>query len=115
MSPDKTDVVYGTLALMILKTLDTLGSLHGYGLARRVEQISGNQLALNQGTLYPALLKLEQLGWLRARWGESDTGRRAKFYTITRAGRAQLHADTESWKRTTNIVARFLNLPEEIS
>ena len=87
MAPDKTDVLYGTLALMILRTLETMGPLHGYGLARRIEQIADDQLALNQGTLYPALLKLELLGWITGKWGESETGRRARFYSITRAGR----------------------------
>lgn len=109
MAPEKTDVLHGTLALMILRTLDALGPLHGYGLARRIEQISANQLALNQGTLYPALLKLEQMGWITARWGESESGRRAKFYAITRAGRKQLQAEAESWQRASAIVARFLS------
>jgi PadR family transcriptional regulator len=105
---EKSDVLYGTLALMILKTLDALGPQHGYGIARRIEQISGNQLALNQGTLYPALLKLEQLGWIGAKWGFSGSGRRAKFYSITRRGRQQLQAEAESWERAAAIVARFL-------
>jgi len=108
MAPDKTDVLYGTLALMILKTLDTMGPLHGYGLARRIEQVSENQLALNQGTLYPALLKLEQMGWISGKWGASDTGRRAKFYAITRAGRKQLDTETANWARASSIVARFI-------
>jgi PadR family transcriptional regulator PadR len=108
MAPEKTDVLYGTLALMILKTLDTMGPLHGYGLARRIEQVSENQLALNQGTLYPALLKLEQMGWIAGKWGASDTGRRAKFYAITRAGRKQLQTETANWARASSIVARFI-------
>ena len=108
MAPDKTDVLYGTLALMVLKTLDTMGPLHGYGLARRIEQVSDNQLSLNQGTLYPALLKLEQMGWIAGKWGASDTGRRAKFYAITRAGRRQLQAETDNWTRASSIVARFI-------
>jgi PadR family transcriptional regulator PadR len=108
MAPEKTDVLYGTLALMILKTLDTMGPLHGYGLARRIEQVSENQLTLNQGTLYPALLKLEQMGWISGKWGASDTGRRAKFYAITRAGRKQLQAETDNWARASSIVARFI-------
>jgi PadR family transcriptional regulator PadR len=108
MAPEKTDVLYGTLALMVLKTLDTMGPLHGYGLARRIEQVSENQLALNQGTLYPALLKLEQMGWIAGKWGASDTGRRAKFYAITRAGRKQLQAETANWARASSIVARFI-------
>jgi PadR family transcriptional regulator PadR len=108
MAPEKTDVLYGTLALMILKTLDAMGPLHGYGLARRIEQVSENQLALNQGTLYPALLKLQQMGWITGKWGASDTGRRAKFYAITRAGRTQLRAETANWARAAGIVARFI-------
>lgn len=105
---DKTDVLYGTLALMVLKTLDVMGPLHGYGLARRIEQISRDQLALNQGTLYPALLKLQQMGWISSKWGESETGRRAKFYSITRAGRKQLQAELDNWSRASGIVARFI-------
>jgi PadR family transcriptional regulator PadR len=108
MPSQKTDVLYGTLALMILKTLDTMGSLHGYGLARRIEQISGEQLAMNQGTLYPALLKLHQMGWIAAKWGQSETGRRAKFYSVTRLGRKQLQAETDNWARASSIVARFV-------
>ena len=87
MTPDKSDVLYGTLGLMVIKTLEALGPLHGYRIARRIEQISGNQLALNQGTLYPALLKLEQLGWISSKWGTSESGRRVKIYALTRAGR----------------------------
>ena len=105
---DKADVLYGTLALMILRTLDAMGPLHGYGLARRIEQISRDELALNQGTLYPALLKLQQMGWIASRWGESETGRRAKFYTITRAGRRQLQQELDDWARASSIVARFI-------
>ena len=108
MAADRSDVFHGTLALMILKTLDALGPLHGYGIARRIEQISGDQLELNQGTLYPALLKLEQMGWIAGKWGASDTGRRAKFYAITRAGRRQLQAETDNWTRASSIVARFI-------
>ncbi len=108
MGGDRTDVLYGTLAFMILKTLDSMGPLHGYGLARRIEQISRDQLALNQGTLYPALLKLQQLGWIAGKWGESDTGRRARFYSITRAGRKQLEAEAANWARAAGIMARFL-------
>ena len=108
MSPDRTDVLYGTLALLILKTLESMGPLHGYALARRIEQISKNQIALNQGTLYPALRKLQHAGWIAAKAGETDTGRQAKFYAITRAGRTQLQAETENWDRATSIVARFV-------
>ena len=108
MSRDKADVLQGTLALMVLKTLETLGTLHGYGIARRIEQISGDMLELNQGTLYPALLRLEQMGWIRSEWGASENNRRARFYSITRAGRRQLAAETENWERTSAIMARFL-------
>src|SRR5262245_19789606 len=87
MTPDRGDVVYGSLGLLVLKTLDAIGPMHGYRLARRIEQISGNQLALNQGTLYPSLLKLEQMDWVSSKWGQSDTGRRVKIYSLTRAGR----------------------------
>ncbi len=107
MTP-KSDVPAGSLALMILRTLDALGPLHGYRLARRIEQISGNALALNQGTLYPALLKLEQMGWITAKWGATDTGRRAKFYAISRMGKKQLRKETETWTRGAAIVARFM-------
>ena len=108
MAADRTDVLYGTLALLILKTLDAMGPLHGYALARRIEQISKEQIALNQGTLYPALRKLQYKGWITAKPGETDTGRQAKFYAITRSGRAQLQAETASWDRATSIVARFI-------
>ena len=108
MPADRSDVFHGTLALMILKTLDGLGPQHGYGVARRIEQISGNQLALNQGTLYPALLKLEQMGWITSKWGASENNRRARYYAISRAGRKQLKAEAENWSRTSDIIARFL-------
>ena len=108
MAESKADVLAGTLALMILRTLDALGPLHGYRLARRIEQISGNQLALNQGTMYPALLKLEQMGWVTAKWGETDTGRRAKFYAISPSGKKQLKTETANWSRGAAIVARFM-------
>jgi PadR family transcriptional regulator PadR len=115
MPPDKRDVQYGSLALMILKTLEALGPLHGYRIARRIEQISGNELAMNQGTLYPALMKLEQAGWIRSDWGESDTGRRIKLYSLTRAGRRHLRVAESEWERTTEIVARFLRIQEDRS
>jgi transcriptional regulator len=115
MAADRSDVFHGTLALMILKTLAGLGPLHGYGIARRIEQISGNQLALNQGTLYPALLKLEQMGWVASKWGASDNNRRARYYSITRAGRKQLRAETENWSRATDIVERFLKPSEDLA
>jgi PadR family transcriptional regulator, regulatory protein PadR len=108
MSRERTDVLYGTLALLILKTLDAMGPLHGYALARRIEQVSKDQIALNQGTLYPALRKLQHNGWISARAGETDSGRQAKFYDITRSGRAQLAAETANWERATSIVARFV-------
>lgn len=105
---DKTDVQQGTLALLILKTLDTLGPQHGYGIARRIEQVSGGMLALNQGTLYPALVRLEQEGWIKPKWGVSDNNRRAKFYSLTPRGARQLAAETRKWGRVSSIVARFL-------
>jgi len=108
MAP-KTDILSGTLALMVLRTLETLGPLHGYGIARRIEQTSGDQLALNQGTLYPALFKLEQMGWISARWGSSETGRRARFYSITRSGRKQLQAEAANWLKASAIVNAFLS------
>jgi len=110
--PDKSDVLQGTLDLMVLKTLDVMGSLHGYGLARRIEQVSEHALALNQGTLYPALVRLEQRGWIRSAWGVSDSGRRARFYSLTRAGRRQLQAETASWRKTSSIMARFIEAEE---
>ncbi|HJZ75903.1 MAG TPA: PadR family transcriptional regulator [Vicinamibacterales bacterium] len=115
MAADRSDVFHGTLALMILKTLDALGPLHGYGIARRIEQISGDQLALNQGTLYPALLKLEQMGWIGSKWGASENNRRARYYSITRAGRKQLRAETENWSRATDIVERFLKPSQDLA
>jgi PadR family transcriptional regulator, regulatory protein PadR len=105
----KTDVQQGTLALMVLKTLDLLGPLHGYGIARRIEQISGDLLALNQGTLYPVLLKLEQEGAVESAWGASENNRRARFYRLTGAGRKQLQTETRGWEQTTAIIARFFN------
>jgi len=108
MGEEKTDVWQGTLALMVLKTLETLGPLHGYGIARRIEQTSGNLLALNYGTLYPALLKLEQEGAIASEWGVSENNRKAKFYKLTRNGQKQLTKTTQSWQQTTAILARFL-------
>jgi transcriptional regulator len=109
---DKADVWQGTLALMVLKTLETLGALHGYGIARRIEQTSAHHLSVNYGTIYPALLKLEQEGYIDSEWGVSDNNRKAKFYRLTRAGRKQLAKEAREWERTTTIVARFLS-PEE--
>jgi PadR family transcriptional regulator PadR len=104
---EKPDVLQGTLALMVLKTLDVLGPLHGYGIARRIEQISGDLLAVNQGTLYPVLLKLEQEGAVVSEWGASENNRRARFYRLTREGRKQLQVETEDWQQTSAIIARF--------
>jgi PadR family transcriptional regulator, regulatory protein PadR len=113
MSP-KAEVWQGTLALMILKTLETMGPQHGYGIARRIEQTSGDLLALNYGTLYPALLKLEQEGYISSAWGVSDNNRKAKYYTLTRAGRRRLERAAKEWDQATAIIARFLS-PEEAS
>lgn len=110
---DKADVKQGTLALMVLKTLEAMGPLHGYGIARRIEQISGGLLSINYGTLYPALLKLEQEGYVSSKWGVSDNKRRAKFYQLTRAGSRQLAKETREWERTTAILARFFAPPQE--
>ena len=104
---DKKDVWQGTLALMVLKTLDVLGPQHGYGIARRIEQTSENLLAVNQGTLYPVLIKLEQEGAISSEWGTSDNNRKAKFYTLTKSGRKQLRAESEHWRQTTEIIERF--------
>jgi len=111
---DKKDVWQGTLALMVLKTLQSMGPLHGYGIARRIEQTSGDLLSVNYGTLYPALLKLEQEGYISSAWGLSDNNRKAKFYKLTRAGRKQLGNEAREWEKTTEILARFLS-PEEKS
>jgi PadR family transcriptional regulator, regulatory protein PadR len=105
----KSDVLQGTLDLMVLKTLDTLGAMHGYGIAQRIQQISGNLLQLNQGTLYPALLRLEQRGWITAKWGTSENNRRAKFYSLTRAGRKQLEREAADWMRIVDVMARLLS------
>ena len=108
---DKTDVLHGALDLMILRTLDGMGPLHGYGLARRIEQVSAGTLALNQGTLYPALVKLEQQRWIKARWGTSDNNRKAKYYTLTPRGARQLAAEESKWSRVASLVGRFLVEP----
>jgi len=110
---EKTDVWQGTLALMVLKTLAAMGPQHGYGIARRIEQTSGELLAINYGTLYPALLKLEQEGYIAAEWGVSENNRRARFYKLTRAGRKQLNKETQAWEKTTEILARFLSPSRE--
>ena len=104
----KAEVLQGTLDLMVLKTLDTLGPLHGYGIAQRIQQISGELLKLNQGTLYPALLRLEQRGWITSKWGSSENNRRAKFYSLTRRGRKQLVAEAENWERMAAVITRML-------
>ncbi len=104
---EKTDVLQGTLALMVLKTLDVLGPLHGYGIARRIEQISGDLLTLNQGTLYPVLLKLEQEGSIASEWGASENNRKARFYRLTRNGRKRLESETRDWEQTAAIIGRF--------
>jgi PadR family transcriptional regulator len=104
---EKTDVRQGTLALMVLKTLDVLGPLHGYGIARRIEQVSGDLLTLNQGTLYPLLLKLEQEGSIASEWGASENNRKARFYRLTRNGRKQLETETQDWEQTAAIIGRF--------
>jgi len=109
----KTDVWQGTLALMVLKTLETMGPQHGYGIARRIEQTSGDLLSLNYGTLYPALLKLEQEGYIAGEWGLSENNRKARFYKLTRAGRRQVARETQAWDQTTAILARFLTPGEE--
>ena len=111
---NKADVWQGTLALMILKTLDVMGNLHGYGIARRIEQTSENHLSVNYGTIYPALLKLEQEGFVASSWGVSDNNRKAKFYRLTRAGKKQLEKEAREWERTTGIIARFFS-PGETS
>ena len=111
----KRDVWQGTLALMVLKTLDTMGPLHGYGIARRIEQTSGELLSINYGTLYPALLKLEQEGYVASEWGRSDNNRKAKFYTLTPAGRKQLAKQERDWEQASQILARFLALGEASS
>jgi PadR family transcriptional regulator PadR len=112
---DKPDVLQGTLALLVLRTLNTLGPLHGYGIARRIEDVSGNRLALNQGTLYPALLRLEQMGWVGSKWGVSENNRKAKYYAITRAGQKRLALEEENWERVASIVGSFLKLSKETS
>lgn len=108
MGEKKPDVLQGTLDLMVLKTLETMGPLHGYGIARRIEQVSGDTVSLNQGTIYPALLRLKQRGWIKAAWGLSESNRRAKFYELTRSGQKQIEKETENWERIAATMARFL-------
>ena len=108
MTVGKEDILRGTLDLLVLKTLETLGPLHGYGIARRIEQVSEHLLHLNQGTLYPALLRLEQKGWISSKWGTSDNNRRARYYSLTKAGKKQLAREAESWERMAGVIARML-------
>jgi transcriptional regulator len=108
MGDNKSDVLQGTLDLMVLKTLEAMGPLHGYGIARRIEQVSDNSLSLNQGTIYPALLRLEQRGWIKSEWGTSETNRRAKFYSLSRIGRKKISGETENWERIAATMSRFL-------
>jgi PadR family transcriptional regulator PadR len=109
MAQSKSDVLQGTLDLMILKTLESMGSLHGYGIARRIEQVSSDTLSLNQGTIYPALLRLEQRRWIKSEWGVSETNRRARFYSLTKIGRKRVAQEEENWARTVTTMARFLS------
>jgi PadR family transcriptional regulator PadR len=108
MGDNRPEVLQGTLDLMILKTLESMGPQHGYGIARRIEQVSGDSLRLNQGTVYPALLRLQQRGWIKAEWGTSELNRRAKFYSLSRIGRKQIESETENWERIAATMARFL-------
>ena len=113
MDRKKSEVLQGTLDLMILKTLHALGPLHGFGIARRIEQVSGDVLQLNEGTVYTSLLRLLQQGWIAAEWGTSENNRKAKFYSITRRGRKQLEVETENWERISGVIGRVLRLEEE--
>lgn len=108
MRENKSDVLQGTLDLMVLKTLEVMGPLHGYGIARRIEQVSDNSLSMNQGTIYPALLRLQQRGWIKAEWGTSETNRRAKFYSLSRIGHKQINEEIENWERIAATMSRFL-------
>ena len=113
MGSSKLDLLQGTLDLMVLQTLAAMGSMHGYGIARRIEQVSGNQVLLNQGTIYASLVRVEQRGWIRSRWGTSDNNRKAKFYEITRAGRRQLAEDARYWERLTGVMDRVMAMGKE--
>jgi transcriptional regulator len=112
MQDGKSDVLHGSLVLMVLRTLDTMGPMHGWGIARRIEQVSEDALALNQGTLYPALLRMQQMGWISSRWGTSENNRRARYYSITRTGRKQLAAEVEKWEGISSVLQRFLESGE---
>jgi transcriptional regulator len=111
MADSKLDLLQGTLDLLVLQTLASMGSLHGYGIARRIEQVSGDAVLLNQGTIYASLVRLQQRGWISAEWGESENSRRAKYYTITRPGRRQLARETEHWERLSAVIGRILSAP----
>ena len=113
MSDSKLDLLQGMLDLMVMQTLNAMGPLHGYGIARRIEQVSGNEVFLNQGTIYASLVRLQQRGWISAEWGVSDNNRKAKFYAITRQGRKQLAQDTTYWRRLTDVMGRVLAFPPE--
>ena len=113
MSEPKLDLLQGTLDLMVLQTLQAMGPLHGYGIARRIEQVSGNEVLLNQGTIYASLVRLQQRGWIAARWGTSDNNRKAKFYSITKSGRKQLSTDMSYWQRLTGVIGRVLAMQDE--
>jgi PadR family transcriptional regulator, regulatory protein PadR len=112
MAKDRSEILQGTLDLMVLKTLDVMGPLHGYGIARRIEQISEEVLRINQGTIYASLVRLQQRGWISAAWGASENNRKAKFYSITRSGRKQLSAEAENWERIASVMGRMLQLVE---
>lgn len=111
MAEPKADVPYGTLDLLVLRTLETMGAMHGFGIARRIEQVSESLVHLNQGSIYPALLRLQQKGWIATKWGTSENGRRAKFYSLTRKGKQQLQVQLKNWERATALVSRFLEEP----
>jgi PadR family transcriptional regulator, regulatory protein PadR len=113
ITANKAEVLQGTLDLLVLKTLDTLGPLHGFGIARRIQQVSEDMLQLNQGTLYPALVRLEQRGWIRSKWGVSENNRRARFYSLTKSGHTQLAAEAASWERMASLISRLLRGAEE--
>jgi len=115
MSDSRLDLLQGTLDLMVLQTLTAMGTLHGYGIARRIEQVSGNQVLLNQGTIYASLVRLEQRGWIRAKWGASENNRKAKFYSITNSGKRQLAQDAQYWRRLTSVMERMLAMEPEAS
>jgi len=114
MTETKLDLLQGTLDLLVLQTLASMGSLHGYGLARRIEQVSGNEVLLNQGTIYASLVRLQQRGWISAAWGTSDNNRRAKYYSLTRAGRKQLAVETANWQRLSTVIGRVLSASDGV-